>query len=218
MSAPKWQDPNPVIAPNPKAKLSTLRLKRIYRYTFDMRLAGIGSVMLHTLIINPEDMNQDEPARNGVTQTLGGAYVTDFGSGLPTVEISGTTGYGKRISAEGLEVDGYEEFVNFRNKVYRSFISDPDPNLSLYWYNWEDNEYYEIIPQTFRLQRSKGAALLYRYNMRFTGIRRLTETRGEMRRDYLLDNPASREATLAIESAISNVGELIGLLNTGRGF
>lgn len=197
-------------------KNSTKEQKSFYRFTFDMRYDGIGSVMLHTLLVNPEDFSQEEPARNTITQTLGGAFVTDFGSGLPVVTMSGTTGYKARTTAEGLLVDGYEEFVNFRDKVYRNFIQATDPSLSLYWYNWEDNEYYEIQPQSFRLQRSKSQSLLYRYEIRFTCIRKLTKSRADITKDYLLANPNTRQMALALSSSISTISEVLTKL-TGKG-
>lgn len=145
-----------------------------YRYTFEMRAKGVGTVMTHTMLINPEEFSMDEPARVNVTQTLGGAFVTDFGMGLPTVTISGTTGYRKRNNAEGQETDGFEEFINFRERVYRYFVASSNPDFTLYWYNWEDDEQYIIQPTAFRLQRSKSQPLLYRYELRFTCLGKST--------------------------------------------
>lgn len=199
----------------PLVKPTTRAMKKVYRFTFEMRREGIGSVMLHTLMVNPEDFTQEEPARNTVTPTLGGAYVTDFGMGLPTVSVSGTTGYKTRTTAEGEEMDGYEQFLAFRRRVYRSFIESNDPLLSLYWYNWEDNEFYEIQPTSFRLQRSKSQSLLYRYDLRFTCIRRLTKTRSAMAQDYLLANPDTRQLTLDLSKSISSYSEIMNLLRSG---
>lgn len=190
--------------------------KSFYRYTFDIRYRGIGSIMLHTLTSNPEDFSFDEVARNSITQTLGGAYITDFGKGLPSVTMSGTTGYKVKTSAEGRVMDGYEEFVHFRNAVYRGFIESPDLNLSAYWYNWEDDEYYEIQPQDFRLQRNKSQSLLYRYEFKFTCIRKLTKSRGDVLGDYLLSNPSTRDMVRTLGSATSTISEVLTRL-TGKG-
>jgi hypothetical protein len=190
-------------------KDSTVTQKQIYRYTFDIKLAGSGSVMLYTMLVNPQDMSFDEPARNTVTPTLGGAYVTDFGRGLPAVVLSGTTGYKTRTSAEGIAMDGFEAFINFRTKVYRNFIEATDPNLSLYWYNWEDDEYYEIQPTAFRLQRSKAEPLMYRYEFRFTCIRKLKDSRQVVFHDYLLTNPATRQIQLTVDAVVSAVSEFL---------
>lgn len=187
---------------------STVIKKQLYRHTFDLRRDDTGSVMIHTLLINPSDMSMEEPSRSTVTQTIGGAYVTDFGRGLPTVTLSGTTGYKRRASAEGGELDGFEEFMKFRQHIYRSFIQANDPNLSLNWYNWEDDEYYEIQPTHFRLQRSKSEPLLYRYELRFTCLRVLRNGR-PIKEDFLQKYPQTIAIQQTMDSAISAVSEFI---------
>jgi hypothetical protein len=192
-------------------KSSTVKAKRFYRQTFEMKVAGIGSELLHTLLVNPEDMQVDEPARVTVTQTLGGAFVTDFGQGLPTVTISGTTGYKKRTNAEGRETDGFEEFKNFRDRIYRGFISENDPKLSLYWYNWEDDEYYQIQPTNFRLMRNKAEPLLYRYEFRFTCIRKLRGSKREVADDLI--DPRTDRVWVSMATSTSNISEFLNSLN-----
>lgn len=153
-------------------KDSTKWTKRFYKQSFEIKRAGV-SVLLHTLLLNPEDNQVDEPARVNITQTLGGAYVTDFGQGLFGVTIAGTTGYKKRANTEGYITDGYEEFKNLRNKLYRNYIAENDPRLSMYWYDWENEDYYEIQPQNFRIMRNKAEPLLFRYEFKFTCIQTL---------------------------------------------
>lgn len=185
----------------------TRRIKQLFRQTFELKVAGIGSVMLHTLTNNPEDMQQEEPARVSVTQTLGGAFVTDFGQGLPTVTLSGTTGYRRKTTAEGRETDGFQEFQRLRNRIYRGFIETNDPKLSLYWYNWEDDEYYQIQPTSFRLMRNKSEPLLYRYEFRFTCIRRLKGTRRQTT-DGLID-PRTDQVWRVLTKSSSRINELL---------
>ncbi len=151
-------------------KPTTAMLKKMYHMTFERRIKGVTEKR-HTLLINPEDFSQNEPARANVTQTLGGAYVDDFGQGLLQITIAGTTGYKARYSTEGLYVDGYEEFSLFRKNVYRDFVTANDPAMTLHWFNWEDNEHYQIQPVNFRLQRNARQPLLYRYEFQFICIR-----------------------------------------------
>lgn len=145
----------------------TAVLKQNYHHTFELRKDN-KVVARHTLLLNPQNLSQTEQARVNVTQTLGGSYVTDFGAGLPTVTISGTTGYRSRYNADRERRDGYEEFVHFRNEIYRKFIQTNDPSYQLFWYNWEDEEYWNIQPTNFILQRSVSEPLLYRYTFNFT--------------------------------------------------
>lgn len=151
---------------------NTARLKKLYHLTFEVAKRGIGTIYRHTLLVNPQEFTQVEPARNTVTQTLGGAFVQDFGQGLPQVTISGITGYKARKNVDGEVRDGFEEFRHFRETIYRMFIRNNEADLVMYWYNWEDEEYYAIQPHTFRLQRNKAEPLLYRYEFNFTCLRR----------------------------------------------
>ncbi|CAJ1315908.1 Glyco-hydro-38C domain-containing protein [Paenibacillus nuruki] len=197
----------------------TSDLKKFYRMTFEMRKTqpngNSGALVLHTLLVNPSDFNQDEQARGNIIQTLGGAYVQDFGLGLPTVTISGTTGYSIRSSAEHKKMDGFEELTAFRSRIYRKFLQANDPQHSLYWYNWEDDEYYEIQPQDFRVQRSKSEPTLYRYEFRFTCLRRLTKTRKEAAEDYLKRNPSTKKIADKLANNISNIGEFLNKVTGG---
>lgn len=151
---------------------STQTNKRFYKYTFELR-RNTDVLTRHTLSVNPEDLTIIEPARVNVVQTLGGAYVHDFGQGLTTVTISGITGFHAKRNEEGEIVDGWTEFRNFRDEVYRKFIKENIQSYALYWYNWEDDEYFQIQPTSFRLMRSKQAPLVYRYEFQFTCIKSL---------------------------------------------
>lgn len=193
----------------------TANLKKVYRMTFDMKRKGVGTFMLHSLLINPEDYTFDEPARVNVTETLGGAYVTDFGKGIPTVTLSGKTGYSVRTSAEGKQLDGFQEFVAFRDDVYRGFIEENDPSLELYWYNWEDKEYYEIQPLSFRLQRNKAEPLLYRYEFKFNCIKRITQYYAKVD-DYIPGSPHITAVRNAVGAAVSNTTEFLSILKKGK--
>lgn len=186
---------------------STLEAKKFYRHTFELRYTGGGTGFLHTLLVNPEDIQMEEPARVSVTQTLGGAFVSDFGQGLPTVTLSGTTGYKRRISAEGYETDGFDSFKKFRARIYRFFLESNDPKLSLYWYNWEDDEYYQVQPQSFRMMRNKSEPLLYRYELRFTCLRRLTVSK-RTAADSLID-PTTDQVWSQLATSNSAISEFL---------
>lgn len=138
-----------------------------YHHTFELKIKGKTKVR-HTLLLNPQSFTQNEQARVNITQTLGGSYVMDCGAGLPTVTISGTTGFKLRYNDDGEQRDGYSEFMHFRNEVYRKFIQTNNIDYTLFWYNWQDKEYWQIQPTAFRLQRSATESLLYRYELNFT--------------------------------------------------
>jgi len=186
---------------------STAKLKKFYHQTFEIK-KGTTTVARHTLLVNPSDMSVTEPARAQVTQTLGGAFVQDFGQGLPQVTISGITGYKARYNSEGELRDGFEEFRHFRDQIYRKFISENIPDYSAYWYNWEDEEYYQIQPMSFRLQRSKSEPLLYRYEFQFVCLQR-AEVRGVKTTS---EAPDFSKMLTSFASAMSGLSEALSKL------
>lgn len=155
----------------------TIREKQFRHLTFEVTRNGVP-VKTHTLTINPEDLTQKEPNRSEVTQTLGGAYVEDWGAGLIEMVIRGTTGYRKRVNIQGKETDGFQEFKDLRNDIFRYFLNpdgtakrDSRDEYTLNFYNWEDSEYYEVFPKYFQLSRSKNRPLLYSYDFPFICLR-----------------------------------------------
>ena len=65
-------------------------------------------------------------------QTLGGAFIDDFGLGLKQITISGTTGLAQRLVAEPapneaggkkiVATDGYDAFKRLRDDIYRQYF------------------------------------------------------------------------------------------------
>lgn len=146
--------------------------RRLYRQTFEIKVGGVSKYK-HTLLLNPSDISVEEPNRASVTQTLGGAYVSIFGQGLHNITLSGTTGYNARMSPDGTMTDGYQEFQALRKLIYRNFITNFEPQAELFWYDWENEEYYKVMPMSFRLQRSVQEPNLYRYEIQMTTLQQL---------------------------------------------
>jgi hypothetical protein len=190
------------------AQLQSSRDKRaFYRQTFEIKDNG-KSVYRHTLLINPEDMNVEEPHRATVTQTMGGAYLSLFGQGLHNVSLSGKTGYHARRNAEGVMTDGYEEIQNLRKRIYRDFINMPSSQYEMFWYNWEDEEYYKIMPMSMRVQRNTSGGLMYRYDIQFTCLEALgAQTKPDP--DNLLSNVRALQSSMALSQTASSISEVL---------
>ena len=148
---------------------STHAKRAFYHQTFVLKDKG-SEVYRHTLLVNPQDMSVAEPARINAQQTLGGAYVSKFGQGLHQITISGLTGYNARHNAEGILTDGYEEIQNFRSKVYRYYVTAPSSQVEMFWYNWEDEEYYKVVPTSFRVMRNVSQPTMYRYELSMVAL------------------------------------------------
>lgn len=154
---------------------TTRQIKSYRKLTFQILKNG-KIFREHTLIINPEEYTQDEPARATVIKTLGGAHVDEWGADLITIVIRGTTGYKARSNITGNPTDGFLAFKELRNDIYRYFV-EPDGKpkqfsngvtYELRFFNWEDEEYYAVQPVKFTLQRSKSRPLLYAYDFSMT--------------------------------------------------
>lgn len=150
------------------------KMEKFFRnITFEIQKNG-KFFSSYTLIINPEEYSQDEPSRSAITKTLGGAYIEEWGRGLISVNIKGTTGYKKKHYVSGEETDGFQAFKDLRNNVYRYFL-EPDGKMKqkqedeyeLIFFNWEDDEHYIVYPERFLLMRSKNKPLLYSYDFSF---------------------------------------------------
>jgi len=163
--------------------------------------ARTGFLYYLTLPVNPQEYIENWPSRSNVIQTMGGAWVDHFGLGIGNIQFRGTTGW-KRRRFKGLfgrkkvttfETDGYTAIKDFRDKIYRAFHLDYDPQTNedietnvfnfgadtmydLYLFNWANEDYYKVLPMEFVLTRSAGEPLLYRFSTNLIVLERVTKT------------------------------------------
>lgn len=134
--------------------------------------------------INPEEYRKEEPNRVQVTQTIGGAFVDDFGVGVPTFNIRGHTGWHTSFDPADLDNKDGVEFFKKLLRLSRSSTGDGlihtfedarafRANRSMWFINPQDGEGWEIVLNTFTLTRSVSRPLLYQYDISFTGLRLL---------------------------------------------
>ncbi len=118
--------------------------------------ADIGKVLGRTMLkpqenivdqvdlkINPSQYRVSEPTREGVTQTISGAWVDYYGLGLPKITMSGTTGWRPStlstkktlgallgniaLAASGISTakpnppTGLADFIYLRNRIFRTY-------------------------------------------------------------------------------------------------
>lgn len=133
---------------------------------------GFGSPV--TLKVRPEDLTRTEPSRVSVHQTLGrvvNGWADNFGEGLPSVTIAGTTGW--RTSAASGE-DGAQAFETLNRLVVHEYHeakqaaidSGMDPaTVKLLFVDMLDGFTWNVAPMNFVLRRSKSRPLLFQYNM-----------------------------------------------------
>lgn len=131
------------------------------------------------LSVRPEDLSRTESARATVHQTLGrdvSGWVDHFGEGLPTISISGHTGW--RYSA-GVGMDGAQSFEALNRLVQKDFPAakqaaidaGTDPaSVKLIFADILDNFAWSVVPTQFVLRRSKSRPLLFQYNISMQAV------------------------------------------------
>lgn len=131
------------------------------------------------LNIRPEDLTRNEPARAAVHQTLGrnvSGWVDHFGEGLPSVTISGNTGW-RNWASSGM--DGAQTFDALNTLVVHDFpsarqsaINDgTDPSeVKLLFVDGLDDFAWSVVPTQFTLRRNKSSPLLFRYNINLQAV------------------------------------------------
>lgn len=126
----------------------------------------------YKFVLNPEEYNVQEPNRITVTQTKGGAFVDDFGGGIPNILMRGTTGF-KNGTKSGTH--GFRKFRELRNMIRDTYFDTPPGTRitganELVFHNHTDGEHYVVVPRTFDLFRSIARPHLYQYDIQLIAI------------------------------------------------
>ncbi len=133
---------------------------------------SIGSPV--TLNIRPEDMSRTEPTRATIHQSLGtetNGWADEFGEGLPTLTISGHTGW--RVGGVKGE-DGVAAFhtlndliVHDYNAAKQAAINNGnDPaEVKLLFIDTLNDFTWTVLPTSFVLRRSRSRPLFLQYNI-----------------------------------------------------
>jgi hypothetical protein len=130
------------------------------------------------LIVRPEDLTRVEPSRMSLQQTLSSdnqGWLDNFGPGLPTINISGHTGW-RDINGSG---DGVSQFEKLNKMVMtdwhaarqRRINAGQDPSdVRLLFVDKLDSFAYVVAPQSFTLRRSRSRPLLMQYQISLQAI------------------------------------------------
>jgi len=153
--------------------------------------------------INPEDFNYSRPERVQVVQTLGSPFVDEFGTGVPAINIRGTTGWRTRAFTG---MDGYEAYRTLHRDIIDRYFSlrqarlaanlDPD-GVRLILLNCIDNLAFDVVPSDCRLLRNKQQPLLYQYDLNFIAA------------EDLSNDPVAKVLMDPIGSSLNWIGALV---------
>lgn len=141
-----------------------------------------GMPWLYWFVPPPEDMSYIYPTRATAINTLGGAYVDDFGTAIAEINIRGNTGYKMGGGfGNGMLASGDLLMVSLRNMLVQNYHQqrlalaragqDPD-TIQLLLVDTLNLTMFKVYPRQFQLQRSKQSPLLYRFNLQLWGLER----------------------------------------------
>lgn len=126
------------------------------------------------LVIRPEDLTRPDVSRAMVHHTLGGAWLDSWGEGIPTVQLSGTTGWRQNGNRDGLA-----EFQALHELIYKRWHRereeaikngrDPD-KVKLIFCDDLDGFVWVVAPMGFILRRNKSRPLLSQYQINLTWL------------------------------------------------
>lgn len=139
----------------------------------------------HELFVKPEEITYTYPTRATVIQTLGGAFVDDFGEGITDMVINGHTGwhYAPDINGDLDSLDGLSKMHDLRYYFFQVYHEermaaaqqgeDPDTAISLYFFDTLHETAYRVYPLSLQVRKHKSRPLLYQYQMRLIGLEKV---------------------------------------------
>lgn len=138
---------------------------------FALEVAGAITSSV-TLALRPEDFTRADTSRTTVHHTLGGAFADSFGPGLPTIQLSGHTGW-----RGGTDGSGEDRWRALRDDVFNGWHAarkaaidqGRDPaEVRLLFADFLHDYTVEVAPMALTLRRSRSRPLLIQYQMTLT--------------------------------------------------
>lgn len=138
---------------------------------------------LHALVLpaNVETLQAPHPMRTTLTQTITGAYIDNFGAGIPILQLSGHTGWQVWQSGpippgryNGAPVNGFAAFQHLYYDIILyyfllcSYQGSQQPNVRCEIVNAIDDNFWVVVPTgEFTPLRNKARPLLYQWSASF---------------------------------------------------
>lgn len=137
---------------------------------------GAGGDSTVGLVIRPGDLSFNETALQAPVQTLGGAFLDDWGAALSSIQISGHTGWGS-----GNRPDGFQAFQDLHATVWNGWhaarkaavdAGRSPTEVRLTFVDDLDDIAVSVTPGAFSLKRNKSSPLLHMYQVSMTVLGR----------------------------------------------
>ncbi len=136
--------------------------------------------------LNPQEYTAITPARVNIVQTKGGVFADNFGVGVTAINIKGIAKNNFVRDKDGnVRNTALDTFKELRDKVVLNYFDGQIPGLpptkTMEFYNFTDEDYYEVIPMQFSLTRSATKPLLYTYEINLVVVRSLLDAAAKER-------------------------------------
>lgn len=145
-----------------------------YRQISFLLTGGTVPDQTFTFSLRPEELQDSNPTRLNMNQTLGGAWPEAFGKGIRTITLSGNNGW-----RGGLISSGEDLFLQLRSIVFDGWhaqrramtLAGKDPTgVELIFTDNLDGIRVVVAPRNFTLHRSRSRPLLMMYNIQLDVI------------------------------------------------
>jgi hypothetical protein len=138
-----------------------------------------GMAWGYIFFLRPEEVAYTHPTRATVIQTLGGAWVDDFGEGLTEITLSGHTGW---RPGETIPIGGEEAFLLLRKGCFELYHNlrmeasrrgrDPD-TVQMLFVDTLNTAVYVVYPTSLGTRKHRSRPLLFQYQLKLIGLNRL---------------------------------------------
>jgi len=127
--------------------------------------------------LNPESMNHVAPHRTTALKTKSRIIIEDFQADIPTITISGTTGYNPTGRAEDRGVAKIKEMKKFIEDYAGTGGNGKTGKAEFYFHNFTNDESFvvHLAPEGISVSQSADAPLLYKYEIKLIIIRKASE-------------------------------------------
>lgn len=139
-----------------------------------------GVLPISTIVFNagaiykPQQLNIARSARGSIFNTATAAFLNDYGEAYPTLELSGTTGFGSEFGKGFLDFKQLE--LMFTSYLASRQESSSPNNVQLIYIDTINVEAFSCYPMRFTLQRTAQSPQLYFYNISLVCLIDLLET------------------------------------------
>lgn len=165
-------------------------------------------VMNDGFAIKPQNLSLNRFSRGSIFNTADTAFLNDFGEGVPTLNISGNTGFGGEFQKGFLAFKNMELMYSSYLRLRQDKAADPNRILLLY-FDTINGEAFSCYPMRFTLTRSsQNNPHLYYYNLQLIVLADYLEDNIFAVEDIIKKGLASSSAAATILSGLAGLVSL----------